>query len=200
MAGGDKAQLNSKNLVNECKGIITKHGFSEDIILTDGVAYTNIMGLHRIPTCEFRVKPSMSRDVRIICRYLSAEGGSVVDKLPTFMLNAQNIYPQEEIIFIIDGKGYDKSDFGDNPMSPRKYLEREAEKTIGKTIKVWTKEQFDKWVESGMMWLHINTKTYSDFKEEVIREFEFEKDTPENRARIEAETQRRYTNEVLMNR
>jgi hypothetical protein len=196
MAGGDRATLNSMSLINECKELVRKNGFSEDIIFTDNLDYIDVMGLHKSPRSEFVVKPSMSREVRVICRHLNIEGGTVIEKLPKLMEDAKKCYPQEEIIFILDGEGYDKG----RGMTPRRYLEGEAEKAVGKTIKVWTKEQFDKWVEVGMMWLHINTKTYSDFREEVIKDFAFELDTPETRARIEAETQRRYTNEVMFNR
>lgn len=198
MAGGDNATLNGQLIVEKSKDMIRKNGFGEDIIFTDNLNYIDIMGLLKRPRSEFIVKPSMSREVRVICRWLNAEGGSVIEKLPKLMEDAKKCYPQEEIIFILDGEGYDKGN--SNTMTPRKYLENEAEKAIGKTIKVWTLEQFDKWVKSGMMWLHINTKTYADFVDEVTKQFEFELDTPETRARIQAEAQRRYTNEVMFNR
>lgn len=154
MANLSQQEINSKKFVDECKSYCERPLQNVKVQSVHNIkeTYTNIMGLTRRPKSHLLITLSNGRKIRVIVKYLGEAGGSVVDKLPTLMFDAiKNKFKEKEIIFVLGGDGFHKG-FGTN--TPYSYMANQAIKANkrdkSKVIKVFTEQEFIKWINKGM--------------------------------------------------
>jgi hypothetical protein len=137
-------------LVKDLQQILVNNNYTGTIISgrnTPALTFIDVMGIQRNFKSEFILQVN-NRDIRVQARYLSGTGGTVIEKLPYLLENAKKVYPQNEVIFILEGSGYDK---GSSTMNPRLYMKNMVSNVgNGKKIVIWDKKEFEDWVIKGM--------------------------------------------------
>lgn len=94
-----------------------------------------------------------NREIRIECKWQGVSG-SVDEKFPYLYHNAAEIWEQDEIIIVLDGKGYKPKAFEwiKTAAEEKKYIDPKS----NKVIKVYTILEFLNWVDNGMKHLSLS--------------------------------------------
>jgi hypothetical protein len=138
-----------KTLIKDLGQILTTYGYTGNLIAgrnLPALTFIDIMGQKKCFDSEFLLQWN-GRDVRVHARHLGDTGGTVIEKLPYLLENAHRLYTQNEVIFILEGNGYDKGNHGN---SPRRFMQTAVNGITNKRIVVWTKDDFESWVKAGM--------------------------------------------------